>query len=139
MNAFTFDVNGLYYSVRCHTNHTRSCNTDIAQISVYDDGMQGEHVITLQGRCRWYNRTWQNYRYQSAILDGLNKWLEQLEYTYKVQFMQDYSCKRITGNRLKKLYEEMKPCYLIYPTICDCKSAIEFVKSGKQLVTWYAR
>lgn len=139
MHCFSFDVNGLHYSIECYTSHTRSCHTDHAEIVVTDPQLNYEEVITVSGVCRWYNRTWQHYRYQTAILDGLHKWLDQLEYAYKVQFMQDYNCKRITGNRLKTLYKEVKAGYLINTTICDCKSAIAFANSGKQLVTWYAK
>ena len=49
--------------------------------------------------CRYFNRTWENYRFQSVYLAALTQELNRITATVKRDFMANYGYKRMTAAR----------------------------------------
>lgn len=135
--GFSYNNGGIWYSGYCYTNSTKSCNTDCVTLDIYDNS--DNLIITVQGKNRWYNRPWQHFRYQSAIIHALQKWQDMLQNDIKQEFMQEYGYKRICSKNQRALLQQEMIKYPGYADLCNVKSTIKAIASDKDITTLYAR
>ena len=123
MHTFRYEYGNMIFIAHCETKSTKNRNTDVCTMYMYFR-YETAYAAKFIGKCVWYNRTWETYRYQTAIIDALRKMAnEYLKYA-KQDFCWEYGCKRIQGKRLQSIWDREKYKYPAFQDYCIVQSAI---------------
>lgn len=108
-----FNINGKEFILYCHTWETSRAWGHICELQ-----MNGWHLATA--RARYYNRTWESYKYQSVMKSAVQQAIE-LETDLAIRRWKESTGKRVCSAKqkaalmaeseiiqdLRKLYEKI--------------------------------
>ena len=104
------EINGVKFTLVCESWSTR--NGWGHEVSVYKNDMLEVGRVKI----RYYNRTWESYRYETAIKNVIYNAIEAIEAAAKVVFKQLHNYKVLTKKRAAEFAEYLAkdPEYTIY-------------------------
>ena len=77
---FELAINGIDYKLTCFTQDTRTGFRHLCfHTSICQDGTP--NIKNCIARCVYYNRTWEEYCYQSVLREAVTKILYELTYS----------------------------------------------------------
>lgn len=100
MTTFSRTINGISYNVVCESYSTR--NSWGHTCKLYKD-----YNFVSSARCRYYNRTWEAYQYQSVIISSVWALIQEVTNNLKEAFKTVYGYKVLTATR-KAAFEAWK-------------------------------
>ena len=104
------EINGVKFTIVCESWWNRNSWGHIVTLYKNDTVKIGRVKI------RYYNRTWESYRYQSAIKSVIYNTIEAIKEAAKIAFKQLHKYKVLTKKRAAEFTEYLKkdPEYNIY-------------------------
>lgn len=91
MNTRTIKVNDKDYVFICRSSRNRSGFTHDCEMQIGSQSFT-RHV-------QYYNRTWENYTYQTVMMGALNEYKEHIEKCIKEDFLEENGYNRMTPSR----------------------------------------
>lgn len=102
MKTFKFDANGHHFEFVCTSHNTR--NGFAHDASVFIDGRD---TPARKATCHYLNRTWENYAYQSVMLQLAAEFAYQHAEWEREDYMREHDYKRMTAKRKAEFSEHL--------------------------------
>lgn len=104
------EINGVKFTLECESWSTR--NSWGHEVTLY----KNDGVKVGRAKIRYYNRTWEAYQYQTAILNAIYKVIESIKTAAKIAFKKMHNYKVLTKKRAAEFVEYLQkdPAYNMY-------------------------
>lgn len=112
---FKLNVNEFEFEFHCKYRNTQ--HGFAHDCKLYFDSNSDGLFKTINATCYYYNRTWECYRFQSAILASLHKLEKAIRDNFRDEYMTKHGYKRLTAKR--------EPAFNIALNDCNAWHAIE--------------
>lgn len=93
------EINGVKFTLVCESWSTR--NSWGHKVTLY----RNDSVIIGRAKIRYYNRTWESYKYQSAIKSVIYDTIAQIKAAAKIAFKELHHYKVLTKKRADEFDE----------------------------------
>ncbi len=104
------EINGVKFTFVCEFWKTRNCWGH--KVALY----KNDNVLIETAKVRYYNRTWESYKYQSVIKSVIFNAIEEITAVAKVAFKALHDYKVMTKKRAAEFTEYLTkdPTYNMY-------------------------
>jgi hypothetical protein len=68
-------------------------------------GFSGDYITLERTKIRYYNRTWESYKFQSAMLKAVRKYIDGIKEIIEIDYRRENNITRLTAKRREVLNE----------------------------------